>query len=259
MKLVSLCVFFTAAAAMRSSTSANSSVEAGSWSPWTIAFKGMQCLKVEPTPFSALAKKWPKCLQQAIEKGQKLAENGNCRLCDVSFKGSKPEADQTMTSKRCEAVVTCSAVRLGPNDETCYSGHGDIGKVVGLNSKMKSVNSNPEMPCLPCPSGCKECGIVGNMFMTQRKFKCIVSPAGTAETGLQCVPPSGFECGACSNRRCGGMMNIGCSRKDFKSDCKFPAKYENQVETVKLEDYQLILDSGADTSQKPPVLELFAE
>lgn len=228
------------------------------WSPWELKFEGLQCMQLDTAPFSAFQAKWPTCYEQALEKGMKLAKQGNCRLCDLEITGSKPEADQSLTSTSCKAKVTCSALRSGPSAKTCYDENGGLARVRNLNDGPRARESNPDMVCLPCPAHCKACEKVGNFGWTKRKFKCILSPLGSAAEGLRCEKPPGMTCTECEQRRCSRMSDIMCSRKDFKTDCNYE-EFENNVAGEKhpAEDYHLTLSAGKDKDKMPEVLDIF--
>jgi len=255
--LFALVPVSTLAARIESNNSEADRVDA-SWSPWNLKFQGLQCMQLDTAPFSAFEAHWPNCYQSAVERGLKLAKEGNCRLCDLDITGSKPEKDQTLTSTSCKAKVTCSALRSGPSAKTCYDENGGLARVQKLNDGPRSRAANPDMVCLPCPDHCKSCGKVGNFAWTSRKFKCILSPLGTASEGLRCEKPPGMKCGECEHRRCSGTFNFVCSRADFKTDCDYEAFGGNDIgEKHPAEDYQLSLSAGQDKDKMPEVLDIF--
>eukprot|EP00930_Biecheleria_cincta_P076938 TRINITY_DN64178_c0_g1_i1.p1 TRINITY_DN64178_c0_g1~~TRINITY_DN64178_c0_g1_i1.p1 ORF type:complete len:269 (+),score=42.15 TRINITY_DN64178_c0_g1_i1:98-904(+) len=256
--LFALAPLSTLATRSAAGVESNRSEASASWSPWNLKFQGLQCMQLDTAPFSAFEAQWPACYQKAVERGAKLAKDGNCRLCDLDITGSKPEKDQSLTSTSCKAHVTCSALRSGPSVKTCYHTNGGLARVKNLNDGPRAREANPDMVCLPCPDQCKECGKVGNFAWTSRKVKCILSPLGDASTGLRCEKPPGLRCGECEHRSCRGLTNFLCSRNDFKTDCDYETYANNDVEEKHpAEDYQLTLSAGKEKNKMPEVLDIF--
>lgn len=197
-------------------------------------------------------------MDQALDR----AQNGNCKLCDVTFKGSKPEAMQGMMSTGCAATVTCAAVRLGK--KACFEGHGALTAVAGLNDAEDKRMRTPEMACLPCPAGCKKCAVVESSITgVYRKFKCISTPILLESDGFKgerCQNPEGHECGECKHRSCGGFgPSFSCDKKDYKSTCKFPETFANTPEPQAApEDYELSVKAGEDKNELPPAFDYLA-
>jgi len=232
---------------------------ASSWSNWQLSFKGLSCLALEPVPFVGLSANWPKCWAKAAKDAEKIAVDGNCKLCDVDFTGSEAKQDGETTG--CSAKVVCAGARVGK--QACFEGHGALTVVSDLNDSPSHRTKYPDMSCLPCPSECSECHAISSKFVprhlmssTKQKFKCISHPVGRAETGgEQCVMPAG-RCGACSRRTCAGWANFGCAKTDYRADCEFPTTFDNTAVTLRgPEDYSLTVKSGEDPKAMPPVLQ----
>jgi len=241
---------------------------AGGWSPWEIKLTGLACLNIETAPFVGLQKNWPSCMSAAEEEGKKLAQTRNCKLCDVTFAGSKPEAELGAKSTKCSALVKCAAGFLDP-EKTCLSNNGPVGKIEKMNSKKKERAAHPNRACYPCPPECKTCifdDSYTNWALKKKSFKCIMSPSGGgADGGATCVKPTGVECGECTHRRCSGTTNrlfgsFSCDNNDFKADCKWASEFQipsdPQAIAVdeSLREYSVTMKSGRDTSVLPPVL-----
>lgn len=129
-------------------------------SPWEVFLSGVACRRMSLEPFSSLGSQWPGCTEAARQEGNYLASQFNCKLCDVSFKGSEiinspwqyfldEESNEyyyqnTLTNettwdppnvaiaqqpnyenaKLCRAEVTCSTQRKFQEDfleEACYA------------------------------------------------------------------------------------------------------------------------------------------
>lgn len=238
-----------------------------SWSPWEVKYDGLQCKDLQPDPWMGLKDNWPKCWQSAVAQAAKLASEGNCKLCDVSFSGSKPAHMQSMLSQGCTTEVTCSAVQMD-DTKTCEEGHGTVFAVYGLNDKPANRQKYPAAACKPCPAGCKWCYLVeSSVFGADlTKFKCVMEPVGKADDpgGERCDPPSlhqdDITCGACSKRSCGGLGKIDpwCKTNDYKSVCDFPGQYLVQTPGDPADakgalDYSITLQAGDDKSEFPPV------
>eukprot|EP00931_Biecheleriopsis_adriatica_P040367 TRINITY_DN23130_c0_g2_i1.p1 TRINITY_DN23130_c0_g2~~TRINITY_DN23130_c0_g2_i1.p1 ORF type:complete len:303 (+),score=45.80 TRINITY_DN23130_c0_g2_i1:74-982(+) len=262
---VTLASLLLVAGAMRSEQELASS----HWSPWNLSYEGLQCRQIDTSPFPALHDKWPACVKEAIQKGLKLGDEGNCRLCDVEFTGSKPEAELTMTSTKCKATVTCTAARSGPNEKTCFKGHGKLAAVDKLNNKggrlgmTKYWETHKDHACLPCPEACKSCHAEGKFSTSKSSFKCVLAGVefqGSGEQkGTMCSDkPKDYDCGECELRNSKQGWQWGSSLRDFKSSCKFPTTYM-QVEEAQqpAEDYVLTMRAGEDKAALPPVSELF--
>jgi len=245
----------------------------GGWSPWEVKFKGLSCLNIETAPFVGLQKHWPSCMSAAGEEGRKLAQTRNCKLCDVTFAGSKPEAETGMKSTKCSALVKCAAGFLDPS-LTCLSNNGRVGMVEKMNSKKSEREAHPNRACYPCPPECKTCifdDSYTNWALGKKSFKCIMSPTGgDGQGGATCVKPAGIECGECGHRNCGGVTNSmfgkwTCDNNDFKADCKWASEFQipsdPQAIAVdeSLREYAVTMQSGRDSSVLPPVLTILTQ
>lgn len=251
-----------------SSMEANSSA---SWSPWEIKFQGLSCMNLDTAPFVGLHKSWSSCMSSAEKEGKDLASTRNCKVCDVTFKGSKPEAETGLTSTKCSAKVQCSAGRLKPA-EACFDNNGPLGKVNNMNSNAADRTAHPNRGCFPCPPECKSCEFDNSYTswaMGKKSFKCIIKGTGP---GATCATPAGFECGECRHRKCGGMANnlismvtnSLCDNNDFKSECKWNAAFKtpSPAEVViddKLRSYTVTMESGRDSHVMPPVMQKLSE
>jgi len=251
----------------------NATSVAASWSPWELTYESLSCAALQPQPWHGLHDHWPDCWARARKAGKDLSTEGNCNLCDVKLKASKPEAKAGMTGTGCTPTVTCAAVRLGSTvlgkaSKACSEGHGVLSAVNGLNDNAANRGKYGDSSCLPCPAGCKSCNAVvskvgmipGVTPFSYRKFKCILSAVGTPATGGEtCVKPEGFECDDCKKRTCGGLLPgfvKGCSTNDYKTTCHFSETYDNTVETpATASDYTLTLKAGEDKAALPTVLE----
>jgi len=243
-------------AAVRSDADSGS---ASKGSPWELKLLGLQCMHIETAPFHAFQAKWPKCHQEAVDKGVALAEKGNCRLCDLEMTGSKPEAEQSWASTGCKVEVKCSAVRLRPSAATCFDGHGKLGAVRGLNDGAPVLLANPEKACLPCPEACKECGISTLVGFTQHAYKCVLPAQGTPETGETCEKPPLGTCKPCEHRTCSwDITSLGCNTHDFKTTCEYPAFDGGQAAggAQPPEDYELTVKAGSDKGKMPEILDI---
>lgn len=244
---------------------------AASWSPWELSLKGLQCGALSASPYVGFEHHWPNCLASASTKGQELMKKGNCKLCDVSFTGSKPEAQMSMTSSACRSTVTCLASRssgswLAPKgvmERACFTEHGVVGTTYGLTDSAKSRNENPTMACLPCPSPCKECQAVKSKFTgTSRKFKCILKPEDVSAVKPEDLSAGmvsdkldpAYKCGEVLKREC-GFAKLGCNKKDYKTSCSFLDSYPNPGNATFAseppEDHELMLKAGTDAGQLP--------
>eukprot|EP00929_Paragymnodinium_shiwhaense_P016094 TRINITY_DN12426_c0_g1_i1.p1 TRINITY_DN12426_c0_g1~~TRINITY_DN12426_c0_g1_i1.p1 ORF type:complete len:288 (-),score=67.22 TRINITY_DN12426_c0_g1_i1:191-1054(-) len=244
-----------------SSLAAGNSTDSGDndWSHWTIQLSGVGCMAMTFTPFEGIEKGlYESCKKKAIKEGQEMAVKHNCRICDVTLNGKKPDSEQSWSSNSCEASVTCAASRI-PVEDACFSGTGKLGAIKNLNSGSSEREASVGYECHTCPPECKEC-IYDNSYTAmasfKKQFKCIMSPTGDARTeGVKCSPPSEdmWKCGKCKNRNCGGMFNYACSNSDFKTACDLPKNYVTTDDAVdeKYRDYKFSVSGGANKLQAP--------
>lgn len=239
----------------------NSSV---SWSPWEVKFTGLSCIDINTTPFSGLQTAWPSCMKSAKEQGEKLAKTRNCKACDVTFTGSKPEAETRLMSTKCKPLVQCSAGTLDPS-KTCFATNGRLEMVHNMNHWTRERTAHPNRACYPCPPECKVCifdNSYTNAALKKKRFKCVMPGGGSGST---CQPPAGVECGECSHRRCSGVGNrmLGkakCDNNDFKADCKWKSTFEipsdphEYAVDKSIRKYAVTMESGGDSFVLPPVL-----
>lgn len=269
-QLVLLCSLASIFGARRTQAQINevSGTGTASWSPWELDFKGLLCSDLQTVPFAGLAKHWPKCFQDAVNQGATLSGKQNCRICDASFSGSKLEKDIGFGGTHCKAKVTCAAATRLSAADACFKGHGDVGNVKGLNDNSGNRKKHPKMACLPCPVDCKECHVEKQMdySVTGRvkdKFKCILRPVGSSETGEHCEKPAGVSCPKdCKKRTCSGLLNMNCDKADYKTTCDFAKAFTHASETASgqgPEDYTIKMTGGAQKSQLPPVLAYLSE
>jgi len=220
------------------------------WSPWQLEYFGLSCLELDALPWAGMPKNWPKAWKEAQKHATKHATEGNCKLCDVVFEGSKPEKMQSWTSSGVSTKVSCSALRLNDNNACFKPADGGPIKVYGLNEGHNTRTANPNEVCLPCPKGCKECH-----YDSWRDVKCVVPPTGTPETGERCVLPEGLTCGSCARRICSGLFNFGCNERDYEAACQFPRPYDNpKPQWDGPEDYRITMKGGKENKREFPLV-----
>mmetsp|Transcript_84772 Transcript_84772/g.181622 ORF Transcript_84772/g.181622 Transcript_84772/m.181622 type:complete len:331 (-) Transcript_84772:103-1095(-) len=123
------------------------------------------------------------------KEGLRLANEYNCRLCDIS--GSHGGMSMGLLSG---ASVKCSVVKEGGNlGETCLAGNGNVGFLRG------------ESACIPCPAECESC------IKSTTSFKCLHK---TSDMFSRPDPVGG-------DWKCKGMARRGKVGTGFKQWCKY--------------------------------------
>mmetsp|Transcript_94153 Transcript_94153/g.292884 ORF Transcript_94153/g.292884 Transcript_94153/m.292884 type:complete len:401 (+) Transcript_94153:68-1270(+) len=129
---------------------------------FSIDVRSTLCAKPDFAALQGLPSKYHKAIKGMEVQAQKLANEMNCRLCDIS-------GDAVGHGDKAKVRVECTASRKSSNTaaaEECLQGNGKV-----------AWSKNDGNICKPCPDACETCELPGKTdvtYLTSRWFKCVL-------------------------------------------------------------------------------------
>lgn len=166
--------------------------------PFTFHFSNMLCAQLDFGHLEGLSVNYPSVIEGVRMQGLKLANEKNCRLCNLV---GNPHGAAL------HVELTCAAKKDLLNDntaETCMKGNGKVA--------WTDFGTDP---CLPCPEECSDCSTVSfldALHNSERWFECHLP---SRDLNTQTVPSLPWECEAATEALLGGGMTWCRYRNDL--------------------------------------------